>query len=264
MENIRYKIDSLMLDVVKSIHGINPNLYDAIEYVIKSGGKRIRALLLIKICDLLNVDQDKSLICGTALEMIHNYSLIHDDLPGMDNDDYRRGIPTCHKKFGEGLAILAGNGFYTLGLQLLVDGLDRNISIDIIKIILASTGITGLLSGQADDISGKNHVISSEEDISSLIDRYYLKTGKLFEAAFLIPGILANADREVRKVLVESGGILGVLYQLADDIADGQIEGDIIDELKDSLLSRFYTCIDSLQNEELSVIKSFARECLAF
>ncbi len=263
MEDIRYKIDSLMLDVVKSISGINPNLYDAIEYVIKSGGKRIRALLLIKICDLLNVDQDKSLICGTALEMIHNYSLIHDDLPGMDNDDYRRGILTCHKKFGEGLAILAGNGFYTLGLQLLIDGIDRNISIDIIRIILASTGITGLLSGQAEDISRKN-LISSDEDISCLIDRYYLKTGKLFETAFLIPVILANADLEVRKVLVESGGILGVLYQLTDDIADGEIEGDIIDELKDSLLSRFYTCIDSLQNEELSVIKSFARECLAF
>lgn len=264
MENTKSKIDSLMLNVIKSIDGVSPNLHNAIEYVIKSGGKRIRALLLIKICDLLNVDQDKALICGTALEMIHNYSLIHDDLPGMDNDDYRRGILTCHKKFGEGLAILAGNGFYTLGLQLLIDGLNADISIDVIRVILSSTGITGLLSGQAEDISITNHLISSDKDISSLIDRYYLKTGKLFEAAFLIPCILAKSDLEIRKILVESGGILGVLYQLSDDIADGHIECDIIDELKDSLLSRFYTCIDSLQNEKLSFIKGFARECLAF
>jgi geranylgeranyl pyrophosphate synthase len=251
-----------MLDVINSINGINKNLYEAIEYVIKSGGKRLRAVILIKICEALEVDQDEALLCATALEMIHNYSLVHDDLPGMDNDDYRRGIPSCHKKFGEGIAILAGNGLYTLAIQLLVDGLRKDVLADVMKVIVSSSGVTGLLSGQAKDILKTNHLVSSDQDIIELIDLYYLKTGKLFEIAFTIPAILANCTVEVRNILAESGGILGVLYQLSDDLADGEIDSDIAETLQYSLLSNFYTSIDSLQSDHLSNIKNFARELL--
>lgn len=262
MTNISAKIESCMLDIINSVNGINQDLYNAIEYVIKSGGKRLRAIMLIKICEVLQVDQDQALICAIALEMIHNYSLIHDDLPAMDNDDTRRGLPTCHKKFGEGIAILAGNGLYTLALQLLIDGLPKDVLVDVMKVIVNGSGVTGLLSGQAKDILRTNYSLTSDEDLIALIDLYYLKTGKLFEIAFTIPAILANCRVEVRNVLAESGGILGVLYQLSDDIADGEIDSDIAEELQYSLLSKFYTAIDSLQNDSLSSIKSFTRELL--
>lgn len=262
MYNISSKIESCMLDLISSLNGINQDLYNAIEYVIKSGGKRLRAVMLIKICELLQVNSDQALICAVALEMIHNYSLIHDDLPGMDNDDIRRGLPTCHKKFGEGIAILTGNAFYNLALQLLIDGLSQDLLIDIIRIIVNGSGATGLLSGQAQDISRTSYSIKSDDDLVSLMDLYYLKTGKLFEIAFTIPAILAKCKPEIRTILAESGSIFGILYQLCDDIADGEIDSNIAEELQYSLLRKFYTSIDLLENENLLIIKNFAREFL--
>lgn len=255
MENIKNKIDSFMLNVISSIDDVNDNLYQAMEYVVKSGGKRVRGIILMKLCQLLEVNEDDALICATALEMIHNYSLIHDDLPGMDNDDYRRGMPTCHKKFGEGMAILTGNGFYTLAMQLLIDGLKNELLSSIMRVFVNSSGITGLLSGQAEDITN-----GSEKDISFLMDLYYLKTGKLFEVAFLVPCILANCNEEMKYTLAEAGCIFGVLYQLSDDLADGDIDGDMAEELKDSLLSKFYSSIDSY--EKILDIKTLARSFL--
>jgi geranylgeranyl pyrophosphate synthase len=264
MENTKENLDSFMINIVESVSGINDNLYRAMEYVARSGGKRIRGLLLMRLCELLGVNNDDALICGTALEMIHNYSLIHDDLPGMDDDDFRRGMPACHKKFGEGIAILTGNGFYTLAIQLLIDGLDREVLPEVMKIVISNSGVTGLLSGQAQDISKQQLQINSEEDVVEIINLYYLKTGKLFETAFSIPAILAKCSPEVTEALAESGGVLGVLYQLSDDVADGHIDEDLAEELKNSLLNRFYSAIDSTNNSDLLIIKSFARQILDF
>jgi geranylgeranyl pyrophosphate synthase len=264
MENIKAKLDSFILNVVESVNCINDNLYRAMDYVARSGGKRVRGILLMKLCELLSVNSDDALICATALEMIHNYSLIHDDLPAMDDDDFRRGIPACHKKFGEGIAILTGNGFYTLAIQLLVEGLNGEILPSILKVIVDSSGINGILSGQAEDVRRQQPKIDSDEDIVEIINLYYLKTGKLFEAAFLIPCILSKCSPQVTEAMAESGGILGVLYQLSDDVADGHIDEDIARTFRDTLLNRFYSAIDSTRDSNLSTIKSFARQILDF
>ncbi len=261
----KHIIDSLIMDIIKSIrvNQVNETLYEAIEYVMRSGGKRIRSLLLISIAENLNVNQNEALVCAVAIEMIHNYTLIHDDLPCMDDDNFRRGMPTCHKKFGEGIAVLAGNGLYTLSLQVLMNGLQGSKLVDVMSIFIDASGISGVLSGQANDIqlSDAQNIITCENDMIEIIRFYYLKTGKLFETVFVIPGILAGMDENKKKILSEIGSIFGVLYQLADDIADNEIKGGIIlQELKESLLIQFDQAIDLLQKSSLNFLKKLIRD----
>lgn len=257
-------IDSLMIDLVNSVKSdqINQTLYEAIEYVVNSGGKRIRPGLLLLIAKIMDVNEEEALICSLAIEIIHNYTLIHDDLPGMDDDDFRRGMPTCHKKFGEGIAILAGNGMYTLGLQVLMNGLRGQKLIEIMRICIDVSGISGILSGQANDIqlSDKENIITGENDAIDIFNLYYLKTGKLFEAVFIIPGILAGLNNDQQKVLSEAGSLFGVLYQLADDIADNQIKGNLmLNDFKESLITQFYSAIDKLSEPRLNVLKDIIK-----
>ena len=254
----KYKniIDKFIIDIITSTQnkkGIDITLYNAMYYVLSSGGQRLRASILLHVADALKVDFDVAIVAAISLELLHNYTLVHDDLPSMDDDDMRRGIPSCHMKFGEGVAILTGNALFTLALQVLIDGLSQhnNMLFKIMQVLLNSIGICGVLSGQSLDIKMRSHNMKSDTDIIPILDMYYLKTGKLFEAAFIIPCILANIDANKQEILGECGGIFGIIYQIADDLADNTSMLDI--SIKDSLIETFNNLIDSTRLPSSSI-----------
>lgn len=266
IQKYKSSIDAFILEVVQSIKNngsVSMVLCEAVEYVMMSGGKRLRSSLLMFIADALDVNYNDAMLCASALEMIHNYTLVHDDLPAMDDDDFRRGLLTCHKKFGDGIAILVGSALYNLGLQLLVDGLRNKPDklIAVMQVLLKTSGLSGVLSGQAEDILMAEQKLSTlqDDEMIDIIDMYYLKTGKLFEAAFIIPAILADCDLETQTTLARCGSILGVLYQLIDDIEDGDgvKEGEALIQ---ELMQKFVECIDNLHNERLEALKIFVQE----
>ena len=192
-----------------------PQLIEAMSYYLFQEGKRIRPLLLIALTDALGGEIEDAITVGCVIEMIHNYSLIHDDLPAMDNDDFRRGLPSCHRKFGEAMAILAGDALLTYAFEVLGDlsnfkGLSERALLNIIKTVAFYAGNAGMVGGQVLDIQGG---VSSEE-ISDL------KTAALFRAVFICAGIIAGVGEERIADLGKAGRFLGLLFQVTDDIID--------------------------------------------
>ena len=188
------------------------------------GGKRIRPILSKVVLEMLHKDPAdyKEFLC--AMECIHTYSLVHDDLPAMDNDDYRRGNLTNHKVYGEGMAILAGDGLLTYAFQLMTENKTATPQqkIDAIKCVATAAGPEGMVGGQAFDMLSEDKHIPLEE----LKVLHSGKTGALFNASVELGLILGNADTTTRKALMEYANCLGLLFQITDDILDvtGTIE----------------------------------------
>lgn len=189
-------------------------LFEAARYSTLGGGKRIRPLLMIATADLFNVPLKISLQPACALEMIHTYSLIHDDLPCMDDDDFRRGRPTLHKVYGEAIATLTGDFLLTYAFELLSQSphLTDSQKIALIKKTARASGGEGMIGGQ---------VLDLHEGEKSIEELYRLKTGELISLAVQSGGILANIGEKIQTQLKEFGDKLGILFQLCDDIADG-------------------------------------------
>lgn len=196
---------------------------EGMKYSILNGGKRLRPILLFATLDLLGIDLNKGVKSAIALEMIHSYSLVHDDLPALDNDDYRRGQLTTHKKFGEAEAILIGDALLTHAFYLLSE---KNLTIldsdKIVKIISKTalySGINGMIGGQTIDIESENKKI----DLETLKYIHSHKTGKLLKLPIEIACIIAEANEETMNILVEFSELIGLAFQVKDDILD--IEG---------------------------------------
>jgi geranylgeranyl diphosphate synthase type II len=192
-------------------------LEDAMRYSLLAGGKRIRPVLALATAEAAGLERDAVLPLAAALELIHTYSLIHDDLPAMDDDDLRRGRPTCHVKFGEDVAILAGDALYAEAFRHLLTAQrgepDRVLSAA--RELAASTGVDGMVGGQYLDIAG---VSDTRDDLRRL---HELKTGRLIGASVICVLLLAGRPREA----IENGWRrfardLGVLFQIVDDILD--------------------------------------------
>jgi len=192
-------------------------LNEAIRYSVFSGGKRLRPLLVLCVCEIFDIEFEKVLPIACGIELIHNFSLIHDDLPSMDNDDFRRGLPTCHKKFGEGIAILAGDTLLSYGFKFIAE----SGKIEIIKDIADAIGCYGMAGGQALDLIYKGKKIEEKE--KRKID--YMKTGKLFEICFKIPFYFKKVKKEDKKNIERIAKDFGIAFQIRDDIEDK--EGDI-------------------------------------
>ncbi|MDQ7037835.1 MAG: polyprenyl synthetase family protein [Aquificota bacterium] len=189
-------------------------LVEAMSYYLFQEGKRIRPLLTVAVTDSLGGDPEDAITVGCVIEMVHNYSLIHDDLPAMDDDDFRRGLPTCHRKFGEAVAILAGDALLTYAFEVLLDPSNfRSLSADrllrIARTLAVKAGSSGLVVGQVLDVRGESDPV--EVDMK--------KTGALFEACFLCGGILSGRD-DLLGDLEEAGRLTGLLFQVTDDILD--------------------------------------------
>jgi geranylgeranyl diphosphate synthase type II len=197
-------------------------LYESMRYSLFAGGKRIRPLLSIAACRLLGADPLKYLNYACAIEMIHTYSLIHDDLPSIDNDDFRRGVPTNHKKYGEGMAVFAGDALLNKAASIMAKdnaGSDRpGIAASCMEFILGSSGADGMLAGQAIDISNKDPGM----DIDALKLMHSLKTGKLIKAALCFPAILEERP-DTGRILSDIAVSAGLAFQIKDDILD--VEG---------------------------------------
>jgi len=194
-------------------------LYEAMRYSVFAGGKRLRPALFLATAELFGLDRQGCLPWAAALEMIHTYSLIHDDLPGMDNDDWRRGRPTCHVAFGEALAILAGDGLLTEALGLLMRPLSFAEPLRQLKaagLIADRAGASGMVGGQAAEFALANGALGREQ----LDYIYERKTGALFAAAILSAALLAGADEQALAALGSYCRYLGLAFQITDDVLD--------------------------------------------
>ena len=187
-----------------------------------AGGKRLRPILSIAGAEAVGADFEKVLPSACALEMIHTYSLIHDDLPAMDDDDLRRGNPTNHKVFGEAMAILAGDSLLTHAFQVIASNVPRNSEatiVEVIKRLAIASGSLGMAGGQAEDLLSEKKKISIEE-----LERLHRhKTGKLIQCSVEIGAILGGATPRQVESLSRYGECIGLSFQIADDILD--IEG---------------------------------------
>ena len=193
------------------------------EYAILNGGKRLRPILLFITLELLGVDIKKGIKSAIALEMIHSYSLVHDDLPALDNDDYRRGKLTTHKVFGEAQGILIGDSLLTYAFYMLsqknLNLLSAEQIINIISKTAEYSGINGMIGGQIVDVKSENKKI----DFETLKYIHTHKTGKLLKLPIEIACITANVEDNVKEVLEEYAELIGLAFQVKDDILD--VEG---------------------------------------
>ena len=203
---------------------IPADIYKAVRYSVFNGGKRIRPILCLAAAEAIGGDLGPAIPVACALELIHSYSLIHDDLPAMDNDDFRRGKPTCHKVFGENIAILAGDALLTEAFVLLSHVEKVRLSAErrlaVIQEIAKAAGICGMIGGQALDVlSGK-----SEPNENMLREIHRRKTGALIVAAVKTGAIIFNARKDKIQALAEYGINVGLAFQIADDILN--VEGN--------------------------------------
>jgi len=200
-------------------------LHEAMHYSMFAGGKRIRPVLMLAACEAVGGNLQAALPAACALEMIHTYSLIHDDLPAMDDDDFRRGKPTNHRVYGEALAILAGDALLTEAFVLLTDPKVRGpvaqeVVCKVVQQMSRAAGARGMVGGQVVDIESEGKCISLDE--LEYIHRH--KTGALISAALEIGGLIGGADDPAMAALQEYGQSAGLAFQVADDILD--IVGD--------------------------------------
>jgi geranylgeranyl diphosphate synthase, type II len=194
-------------------------IHKAMRYSVFAGGKRVRPILVLASGESLAGDRSILLALGAGIEMMHTYSLIHDDLPALDNDDLRRGLPTCHKVFGEAMAILAGDSLMTRCYQILADlpGASDATRIGIIREIAAATGtIDGMIGGQVVDLESEGKTV----DAGVLEYIHHSKTGALLSACVRCGALAAGAGASELRALTEFGNKIGLVFQIVDDILD--------------------------------------------
>jgi geranylgeranyl diphosphate synthase type II len=213
------EVDAALLDLLRERRAsVEPRLLEAMEYSLTSPGKRIRPILVLAAAEALGADPRPFLPFACAAEMVHAYSLIHDDLPAMDDDDLRRGRPTNHKVFGEAVAILAGDALLTEAFAVLSsgDGLAAERRVAAIHELAVAAGAAGMVGGQTADILAEG----AEADPRRVESIHRRKTGALLRACVRIGGVLAGANARALASLSEYGEALGLAFQIADDLLD--------------------------------------------
>lgn len=223
IKSMKDELEQWISDYFDDKPEIDNRNFEAMSYSIKVGGKRVRPILMLFTYAMYRKDYRDIMPFAAALEMIHTYSLIHDDLPSMDNDDLRRGKPTNHKIYGEAIAILAGDGLLNEAMIIMLNQcLDGNLNkIKASATIASASGSQGMIAGQICDILSEGKIISEEE----LLYMHRNKTGQLIKAAILSGAILAKAQVEDLASLSDFGEKLGLAFQIKDDILD--VIGDV-------------------------------------
>ena len=211
-------VEENLLRELQQTPTIDTKIFKAMDYSLLGGGKRLRPILLMSSADAVAGNGEKFIHVACALEMIHTYSLIHDDLPAMDNDDYRRGKLTSHKIFGEAVAILAGDALLTHAFDVITrqDDVAPSILISVIREISTAAGISGMIGGQSIDLQSEGKLI----DMATLKKMHLGKTGALFKAAIRCGAILAGASSEKLDALTKYAENFGLTFQITDDILD--------------------------------------------
>ncbi len=211
-------IDSSLSDFVPVVNNPQSEIYESMRYSLMAGGKRLRPILMLEVARLFDKDWEDVKEFACALEMIHTYSLIHDDLPAMDNDDLRRGMPTNHIKFGESTAILAGDALLNKAFEVALTAthLDNDVLIRAMQVLSHSSGTEGMIGGQIVDIASEGKGIS----IDTLKYIHSLKTGAIIRAACVIGAIISGAGEGQINAIDEFAINLGIAFQIRDDILD--------------------------------------------
>ena len=221
-EYISFTESTLKKFSYKNKLGLQSSVADAMDYSLEAGGKRIRPVLVLAFCHMCGGDYRKAAAPAAAIEMIHTFSLIHDDLPCMDNDDFRRGKPSCHKKFGEACAVLAGDALARRPFQVIAESeLNDSMKIKLIAELACSSGAEGMIGGQIIDMENEQRSTVNGENLRMM---YALKTGRLIKTSCVMGCIAAEASDEQVKNAEEYAHCLGLAFQIIDDILD--VTGD--------------------------------------
>ena len=264
-------VEENLIEELRRTKSLDENLSQAMEYSLMAGGKRLRPILLMAAADAAGGTGEKYLQVASALEMIHTYSLIHDDLPSMDNDDYRRGKLTNHKVFGEAMAILAGDALLTLAFEVALRQRDvpNEILLKVLSEISTAAGAAGMVGGQVIDLRSEGVQI----DLTTLKLMHTGKTGALFKAAIRSGAILAQASEKKLLDLTRYAENFGLAFQITDDILDvtgdekilGKPTGSDAKKLKSTYVS--LTSLDEAKNlaqesvdAALNALKNFGAE----
>lgn len=220
------KVISLMSREEEKDVGVAPEgeakVIEAMRYSALAGGKRLRPFLTVESAKLFGVNPDAAIMTAAAIEFVHTYSLVHDDLPAMDNDDFRRGKPSCHKQFGEAAAILAGDALLTYAFEVLSNPrvhADANVRCELIRSVARASGVRGMVGGQMMDLDAEQQELSIDE----VIRLQRLKTGELFAVSCEAGAILGKAAEPLRARLQRYAHDMGLAFQITDDLLD--VEG---------------------------------------
>lgn len=219
LDDVRRQTDATLDEIVPRSDVAPRRLHEAIRWSLFAGGKRIRPAILIAVGRTFGAADEQLARTSAAVEMIHTYSLIHDDLPSMDDDDLRRGKATCHKQFGEATAILAGDVLQTLAFKTIADdeNLSSEIRVKLISVISAAAGTpSGMVAGQQLDLDAEGRTLSIEE-----IEQIHRgKTGAIISASALAGAIIGNASDDEQASIEKYASKLGLLFQITDDLLD--------------------------------------------
>jgi geranylgeranyl diphosphate synthase type II len=234
LDEKRALVEPALRAALRPDEGTPPALVEAMRYSLLAPGKRLRPLLVLLAADACGGRDRDALPASCAVEMVHTYSLIHDDLPAMDDDDLRRGLPTCHKQFGEALAILAGDALLTLAFQVLAEGYPPCTAAGCCRELARGAGPAGMVGGQVEDLAweagAKGHATAPEATLDVLENMHARKTGALFRAALRLGAWAAQGETpsgpeaEVLEALDAYGRCFGQAFQITDDLLD--VEGD--------------------------------------
>ncbi len=214
-------VENALEKIIERYSSCPLTIYKAVKYSLFAGGKRIRPILLLTAHEMVGGNTEESMELACGLEMIHTYSLVHDDLPAMDDDDMRRGMPTTHKVFGEGIAVLAGDSLLNMAYEVFLDkslrhpGNLRN-HIKAVSVIAAAAGVNGMIGGQVVDLEMEGK--PAQPEILDYIHTH--KTGALIEASLKAGIVLENTEQKAQEAIAEYGRKLGLAFQIVDDILD--------------------------------------------
>jgi geranylgeranyl diphosphate synthase type II len=226
LEERRLQVDEALGRYLPEAGDHPKEIHEAVRYSVFAGGKRLRPILVLAAAEAAGGQVEHALPAAAAIELIHTYSLIHDDLPAMDDDDFRRGRPTCHKVYGEALAILAGDALLTQAFILLsgespAPGIAGPARLRVINEIAQAAGSRGMVGGQVVDILQEDR----EVDLATLLYLHTHKTGSLIRACLRVGGIISSAGSEQMEALTRYGDRIGLAFQIVDDILD--LEGSL-------------------------------------
>jgi geranylgeranyl diphosphate synthase type II len=252
--SLRSRVNARLEKYVEQAPGVPPRLQEAMSYSLAAGGKRLRPILVLLSCEACGGDVEAALPAACAIEMVHTYSLIHDDLPAMDNDDLRRGRPTNHIVFGEALAILAGDGLLTLAFEALAgDVSPPEIAAACCADLARAAGMAGMVGGQVADLEAEGRSVSSLDELEGIHRR---KTGALLASALTMGARIGGAGNEDLHRMASFGRCLGLAFQITDDLLDVCGTVQTLGKAVQKDASRGKLTYPSLLGEEASLLRA--------
>lgn len=254
-ESYKYRHENFLQDLLARTYIPAPRLKEAMLYALFPGGKRLRPLLVYLCGEALNIPPEPLDLLAAAVELTHCYSLVHDDLPAMDNDDMRRGKASCHKAFDEATAILVGDALQALAITILAEDLPKLLSlnqvIQVIKSLVSASGASGMISGQVLDLVELTRPSITENKLRAI---HSLKTGKLISACITMVLFAGDASADITKNLQDFANYLGLVFQMQDDFLDNYAPAVLGKNQASDLANQKFTFASLYQKEELTAL----------